>query len=181
MYFHTLHWYYELIRLLAYLLSNLDLFHSCIAHYHLQEYARSLLSTKYNYVNLATLFDPDRNIIILPFDDIILQPAVKVTTSASVFTVFTRLYRFTLSDCGSIASLPTLKPNVTTSAPRLSTGSWLDLTRQDFHLLCIQRFQDARRVDGFYSMTTAAPHRTVLAVFPHTALHKNHSLYNSET
>lgn len=101
------------------------------------EFARPLQSTKYNIVNLAMLFDPDRNNVFSPISITLLLPAVKVSTSASVFNYLTRLYRFTLTDYGSVAPLPTLKPNVTTSVPRLSTGSWLDLTRQDSHLLYI--------------------------------------------
>jgi hypothetical protein len=103
----------------------------------LLEYARSLQSTKYNNVNLATLSDPDRNSNISPLLTLPLLPTVETRTSASALNLLTGLYRFTLSDCGSIAPLPTLKPNVTTSAPRLSTGGWLNLTRQDFHLLYI--------------------------------------------
>ena len=101
------------------------------------EYARSLQSTEYNGVNLATLYYPDRNNIILPFDDdIIVACCIPKYIGFCIFRL-TRLNHFTLSDCGSIATLPTLKPNVTTSAPRLSTGGWLDLTRQDAHLLYI--------------------------------------------
>lgn len=42
--------------------------------------------------------------------------------------IITRLYHFTLSHFGSQTPLSTLKPNVTTLAPRLSTGCWLDFT-----------------------------------------------------
>ncbi len=45
-----------------------------------------------------------------------------------MFYILTRLYHFTLSHFGSQAPLSTLKPNVTTSAPRLSTGCWLNFT-----------------------------------------------------
>jgi hypothetical protein len=68
------------------------------------EYARPLQSTKYINVKLATLFDPDRNSIFLPLMIILLLPTVETSTSASVFFYsLTGLYRFTLSDCGSIA------------------------------------------------------------------------------
>src|SRR5665647_1870294 len=50
---------------------------------------------------------------------------------------FTGLYHFTLSHYGSSSPLPTLKPYVTISAPRLSTGCWLGFTRWDSHPLYI--------------------------------------------
>ena len=45
------------------------------------------------------------------------------------FHLLTGLISFTLSHCGSYAPLPTLKPYLTASAPRLSTGCSLDFTR----------------------------------------------------
>jgi hypothetical protein len=41
-----------------------------------------------------------------------LLPAVETITSASAYNSLTGLYRFTLSDCGSIAPLPTLNLDI---------------------------------------------------------------------
>src|SRR5574344_142198 len=43
--------------------------------------------------------------------------------------LLTGLISFTLSHCGSYAPLPTLKPHLTVSAPRLSTGCSLNFAR----------------------------------------------------
>jgi hypothetical protein len=45
------------------------------------------------------------------------------------YLVVTRLNCFTLSHCGSHASLPTLKPHLTASAPRLGTDCLLNFIR----------------------------------------------------
>ncbi|MFA5448720.1 MAG: hypothetical protein WC233_10640, partial [Sphaerochaeta sp.] len=42
----------------------------------------------------------------------------------------TRLNHFNLTAYGSHTPLPTLKPDLTASAPRLSTGCWLSFTGQ---------------------------------------------------
>ena len=42
--------------------------------------------------------------------------------------ILTRLNHFTLSHCGSHTPMPTLKPNLATSAPRLGTGCSLGFT-----------------------------------------------------
>ena len=56
--------------------------------------------------------------------------AVERNTYASIFNVLiTRLNHFTLSHFGSNTFLATLKPNLATSAPRLDTGSLLEITR----------------------------------------------------
>ena len=50
----------------------------------------------------------------------------------------TRLNCFTISHYGSHSRLPTLKPNLTTSAPRLTIGSLLGITKLGFHQLYIK-------------------------------------------
>ena len=50
----------------------------------------------------------------------------------------TRLNCFTISHYGSYSCLPTLKPYLTTSAPRLTNGSLLGITMLDFHQLYIK-------------------------------------------
>ncbi len=57
-----------------------------------------------------------------------LLPATLRTVSASALYYFTGLHRFTVSHCGSRTPLPTLKPHLTASAPRLSTGCSLRFT-----------------------------------------------------
>ena len=57
------------------------------------------------------------------------------TICTTLYTV-TGFNRFTLSYYGSHSCLPTLKPNLTTSAPRLTNSSLLRITVLDFHQLC---------------------------------------------
>ena len=45
------------------------------------------------------------------------------------YLYLTRLNRFTVSHYGSYSCLSTLKPNLTTSAPRLDTDCWLGFVR----------------------------------------------------
>ena len=52
-----------------------------------------------------------------------------------VITGISELFGFTLAHYGSSVLLSTLTPDITASEPRLDTGCWLDITRQDFHLL----------------------------------------------
>lgn len=63
---YSRHRYYLLIRLLAHIRTALILFHILIV-LTFPGMARPLQSTKYNYVNLATLFDPDRTCTNSPF------------------------------------------------------------------------------------------------------------------
>ncbi len=55
-----------------------------------------------------------------------------------LLNLLTRLYHFTLSHYGSYSCLPTLKPNLTALAPRLTNGDLLGLTMLDFHQLYIK-------------------------------------------
>ena len=55
--------------------------------------------------------------------------AVKGNTSTPIYILLTELNDFTLSYYGSNSLLSTLKPNLTTSAPRLNTSDLLGLTR----------------------------------------------------
>lgn len=52
-----------------------------------------------------------------------------------VITGISDLNGFTLAHYGSSVLLSTLTLGITASEPRLDTGYWLDITRQDFHLL----------------------------------------------
>ena len=54
------------------------------------------------------------------------------------YFLLTRLNHFTLSYYGPYSCLPTLKPNLTTVAPRLTNGSLLEITMLDFHQLYIK-------------------------------------------
>ena len=65
-------------------------------------------------------------------------PAATVMASAPTF-MLTRLNHFTLTHYGSHGFLPTLKPDLAASAPRLDNGSWLDLTVSGSHRLYSQR------------------------------------------
>ena len=54
------------------------------------------------------------------------------------YLLLTRLNCFTISHYGSYSCLPTLKPNLTTLAPRLANGFWLGITMLGFHQLYIK-------------------------------------------
>jgi hypothetical protein len=64
-------------------------------------------------------------------------------TICTTFYKVTGFNRFTVSHYGSYSCLPTLKPNLTTSAPRLTTDSLLEIIRLDSHQLYYIRRTDA--------------------------------------
>ena len=82
----------------------------------------------YSLCALATLYGPRRNLTKsrLSTRHCCLRPGGGYRLP---FYKLTRLNRFTLSHCGSCAPLPTLKPNLAASAPRLSTGCSLRFAR----------------------------------------------------
>ena len=104
-----------------------------------------------NNLKLAMLSDPDGTSLFLPFR---IKSIACCRGDGISFHLYdlTRLNHFTLSHYGSYGFLPTLKPDLTASAPRLDTGVWLALTRPDFHRLYFQR-------------RTGAPHRFHITVF----------------
>jgi len=77
---------------------------------------------------LATLCRPRRNLLGLAY-----RPTLAACDSKESIgfrsLLLTGLNRFTLSHCGSHTPLPTLKPDLTTKAPRLCTGCPLRLCR----------------------------------------------------
>ena len=112
------------------------------------EYARSRRYVVPNNLVLAMLSDPDGIHLFLPF-----RPnVIAYCRSEGIgfhFLNLTGLYHFTLSHYGSHCFLPTLKPNLTTSAPRLDTGGWLNLTRPASHRL-YSRHRTAAPLPIFY-------------------------------
>ena len=54
------------------------------------------------------------------------------------YLYLTRLNCFTISHYGSYSCLPTLKPHLTISAPRLANGFWLGITMLGFHQLYVK-------------------------------------------
>ena len=128
--FHVLHHYYEIIRLLTTLQDAL----------HFQDFAcpyqpllcvgdRQISQVCVKYLcMLATLYDPDGTYVLLRYR---VHITACCTTERIGFrlSLLTRLNRFTLSHCGSHTPMPTLKPNLAASAPRLSTGCPLRLCR----------------------------------------------------
>lgn len=79
--------------------------------------------------------DHDRFFIISCLSILPILFARLVTLSTSTYLFLTRLNNFTLSHYGSNSCLPTLKPNLTTSVPRLTKGSLLGITMLSFHQL----------------------------------------------
>lgn len=104
-----------------------------------REYARPPRYIVNNNLMLAMLSDPDGTRWFLPCSNQALLPTAEVKASASTLSNLTRLYHFTLSHYGSHGFLPTLKPHLTASAPRLDNGDWLGLTVPDSHRLYSQR------------------------------------------
>jgi hypothetical protein len=102
---------------------------------------------------LAMLSDPGGTHPFLPdfflFDRMLL-PAAEVTASASTLSTLTRLNHFTLTHYGSHGFLPTLKPCLAASAPRLDNGGWLSLTVPESHRLYSQRRTGAPHLPKFY-------------------------------
>ena len=83
----------------------------------------------YKPCTLATLYDPDEFSTIIAFIDCFLLSAAR---SKSIDTHMVLIYEAQSHSgfpCGSCAFLPTLKPNLTTSAPRLDTDCWLGFVR----------------------------------------------------
>ena len=76
---------------------------------------------------LATLSDPDGTYGILAYRTRIAACDQEEGIGFRSI-LLTGLYRFTLSHCGSRTPLPTLKPHLAASAPRLCTGCLLGFT-----------------------------------------------------
>lgn len=118
--FHRFPRYYEAVRLLTGL-RGLSIFKTSIPPYHLVEPVRSPRYTGTTFVRSPRSIDPDgisptlRLRVVLAACD--LEDGIGFRS-----LYLTRLYRFTVSHCGSRTPLPTLKPHLAASAPRLSTG-----------------------------------------------------------
>jgi hypothetical protein len=85
---------------------------------------------------LATLSDPGGTYGILAYRTRIA--ACDQKESIGFRTVYlTGLYRFTLLHCGSCTPLPTLKPHLAATAPRLCTGCLLGFTGRELSPRCI--------------------------------------------
>ena len=78
---------------------------------------------------LAKFSDPDGIYSLSLNDTINIACCMEEYISFHIYVLITRLNHFTLSHFGSNTFLSTLKPNLTTSAPRLDTGSLLEIAR----------------------------------------------------
>ena len=82
--------------------------------------------------------DPDSIFTISRNNDIAIVVCGEEEHIDYYYLYLTRLDCFTISHYGSYSCLPTLKPYLTTSAPRLTNGSLLEITMLDFHQLYIK-------------------------------------------
>ena len=82
--------------------------------------------------------DPDSTFTISRINDIAIIVCCERKHIDYYYLYLTRLNCFTTSHYGSYSCLPTLKPYLTTSAPRLTNGSLLEITMLDFHQLYIK-------------------------------------------
>ena len=106
------------------------------AEYPPVEYARPPRYTTCRTRKLAVLSDPGGTHLFLPLRIRCYCLRPRSGYRLPLFQL-TRLNHFTLSHYGSLRLLPTLKPNLTVSAPRLDSSGWLDLTVSDSHRLDI--------------------------------------------
>ena len=86
-----------------------------------------------------------------------------------VITGISELNGFTLSHYGSSVLLSTLTLGITASEPRLDTGYWLDITRQDFHLLYDislnpPGMKDRTCIQDFYFSAKSVPASLVMKI-----------------
>ena len=82
--------------------------------------------------------DPDSTFTISRSNDIAIVVCCGNEHIDYYYLFLTRLNCFTISHYGSYSCLPTLKPNLATSAPRLTNGSLLEITMLGFHQLYIK-------------------------------------------
>ena len=125
--FHRLPHYYGTVRLLPYR-QVLSVYKTSIPLTGLRRSVADLPGMQLLLHALATLLDPDGTCITSQ-----LRSSIAACDQRNGigfrFILLTGLYRFTLSHCGSCAPLPTLKPRLAASAPRLSTGCSLRFAR----------------------------------------------------
>ena len=95
--------------------------------------------------------DPDSTFTISRINDIAIIVCCERKHIDYYYLYLTRLNCFTISHYGSYSCLPTLKPYLTTSAPRLTNGSLLEITMLDFHQLSIKHRTGAPHVFIYYS------------------------------
>ena len=135
---YSLHHYYELVRLLINLLSNLG-YKSLFQHTpSLQCFKPPILKNLWvlpGILNITLIYspcsmDPGSTFTISRISDIAIIVCGERKHIDYYYLYLTRLNCFTISHYGSYSCLPTLKPYLTTSAPRLTNGSAL----LDYHV-----------------------------------------------
>ena len=135
---YSLHYYYELVRLLINLLSNLG-YKSLFRHTpSLQCFKPPILKNLWvlpGILNITLIYspcsmDPGSTFTISRISDIAIIVCGERKHIDYYYLCLTRLNCFTISHYGSYSCLPTLKPYLTTSAPRLTNGSAL----LDYHV-----------------------------------------------
>lgn len=102
--------------------------------------------------------DPDSTFTISCIIDIAIVVCCEEEHIDYYHLYLTRLNCFTLSHYGSYSCLPTLKPYLTISAPRLTNGSLLEITMLGFHQLYIKHRTGApfltKRCQKYYVFNT---------------------------
>ena len=143
---YILHNYYELVRPLISLLPNLG-YKSLLWHTSsLQCFKSPILKNLWvlpGMLNIILIYspcsiDPDSIFTISRNNDIAIVVCGEEEHIDYYYLYLTRLNCFTISHYGSYSCLPTLKPYLTTSAPRLTNGSLLEITMLDSHQLYIK-------------------------------------------
>ena len=137
---YSLHHYYELVRLLINLLPNLG-YKSLFWHTSsLQCFKSPVLKNLWvlpGMLNITMIYspcsiDPDSTFTISRINDIAIVVCGEEEHIDYYYLYLTRLNCFTIYHYGSYSCLSTLKPNLATSAPRLTNGSLLKITRLGF-------------------------------------------------
>ena len=127
---YSLLWYYEILRLPVYLLHFLEFYVlSCITSL---EYAGSPWLICYP-LKIHHWFIPRQHPHLLAFSFMCFRLRLGGQYRLLFYNV-TRLIPFTLSHCGSLSPLSTLKPNVTILVPRLEYWLVANLCQMGFFL-----------------------------------------------
>ena len=126
-YFDTLHCYYEMIRLLTARRPR-SVYKTLLSVTACHSGDCQTSQVRLNYLcMLATLLDPGGTCTSSRYRSAHCCLWCRRTPRLPLY-ILTGLNRFTLSHCGSHAPLPTLKPGLAASVPRLCTGCSLRFT-----------------------------------------------------
>lgn len=140
---YSLHHYYELVQPLISLLPNLG-YKSLFRHTSSLRCFKSLILKNLwvlpGMLNITLIYspcsiDPNSTFTISRINDIVIIVYGEKEHIDYYYFYLTGLDNFTFSHYGSYSCMPTLKPHLTTLAPRLTNGSLLEITMLGFHQL----------------------------------------------